>query len=174
MIREECVFCGATFKVPDSLAGRKVRCPKCKETIGISARPSDAPTAQLDAQEAVAEPDLGPSSSLRLATVVGVLAWVALVIGVVVGVGAMLLMPAALDGVGLDPVGSPVRLCVSLGLGALCVVLGGVFCAVCLFVQRSLNLQAEIVRRLDEIIDQADRALAEFRQSRRSSSGAGK
>ena len=51
MLSETCVFCGSTFKVPDDFQGKKVKCPKCKELLGISARAEDS------AQEKQPEPE---------------------------------------------------------------------------------------------------------------------
>ena len=38
MLSETCIFCGNTFKVPDEFQGKKVKCPRCKELLGISVR----------------------------------------------------------------------------------------------------------------------------------------
>ena len=38
MLTETCIFCGSTFKLPDELQGEKVKCPRCKEVLGIAAR----------------------------------------------------------------------------------------------------------------------------------------
>jgi len=167
MITEECVFCGAKFRVPDALAGHKVRCPKCKETIGISARPADEPQEATHPQVDLVEPDLSPPRPMRLATVVGIVGWVALALCVLAGVAMMLVMSSLLDALDLGAASPLAKICIPVGLAVFCVVLGGVFCALCLFIRRSLDLQAAIVRQLDEIVESGDRILAEFRRVRR-------
>lgn len=45
-IKVRCGKCGAGFQAKDSLAGRRVKCPKCKEPITISAAKPAAPAAK--------------------------------------------------------------------------------------------------------------------------------
>ena len=58
MLTETCIFCGSTFKLPDDLQGEKVKCPRCKEVLGIAARREKAEPddANGDERAPAAEP----------------------------------------------------------------------------------------------------------------------
>lgn len=58
MLTETCIFCGNSFRVPDELLGKKIKCPRCKELLGISAH-SDAPA------EVKADVDPSPTPNVR-------------------------------------------------------------------------------------------------------------
>lgn len=47
MIQFKCQRCGSSIKVADNLAGKKGKCPGCKETIEVP-RPSSSPADELD------------------------------------------------------------------------------------------------------------------------------
>lgn len=53
MLTENCIFCGSSFKIPDEFQGKTVKCPKCKELLGIPVREHEA-TATPD--EAIVPP----------------------------------------------------------------------------------------------------------------------
>lgn len=69
-IRATCGSCGSTFTARDELAGKKVKCPKCKERMEIPAASSSKPAAVaaptpkvVDPMEALlAEANVGPVS----------------------------------------------------------------------------------------------------------------
>jgi len=52
MLTETCIFCGSTFKIPEEYQGRKIKCPKCRELLGIATRrDAPAPAAQAGGPE---------------------------------------------------------------------------------------------------------------------------
>ena len=62
MIKFPCPRCGATISAPDELAGRKGKCPRCREITTVpSTSPQASPPARkprpADAEPAVAEPE---------------------------------------------------------------------------------------------------------------------
>jgi len=62
MLTETCIFCGSTFKLPDELQGEKVKCPRCKEVLGIAARREKAEPSRTEGGEhvPVAEAPVSP------------------------------------------------------------------------------------------------------------------
>ena len=62
MLSETCLFCGNTFKVPDEYQGKKIKCPKCKELLGISVRKREAAPAAVPAPSDV---DIPPTEAPR-------------------------------------------------------------------------------------------------------------
>ena len=71
-IRATCGGCGSTFTARDELAGKKVKCPKCKERMVIPAQKAaakvgktvSAPAPSVDPMEALLqEANIGPVSS---------------------------------------------------------------------------------------------------------------
>src|SRR5438094_292819 len=59
-IQFQCSSCRSTRQVPDSLAGRKVRCPKCRGVADVSPLPAGAPPASLAAPAMAAENKASP------------------------------------------------------------------------------------------------------------------
>jgi hypothetical protein len=61
MIRFQCDNCGQKFNVPESYAGKKGRCPNCKNVIFIpDARKSDSPQQQNNSSESQNAPRYSP------------------------------------------------------------------------------------------------------------------
>lgn len=58
MLTETCIFCGNTFKLPDEFQGKKVKCPKCKELLGIAAHKHEPAAPGGDAAVPHASPEL--------------------------------------------------------------------------------------------------------------------
>jgi hypothetical protein len=93
MFQVACPYCGATVRAPDNLAGRSVRCPKCKGVLKLPQSPAAA--AELTFDHEPARPRRGhrrrSSAGLIAAVVVAVLLVPVLGFGVVY----LALQPAA-------------------------------------------------------------------------------
>lgn len=66
-IQTTCSHCSKTFKVPDQYAGKRIRCPKCKEPVTISSE-ARAPAAEKPAvRESAGEKpaDTGKSAAVK-------------------------------------------------------------------------------------------------------------
>src|SRR5438552_177608 len=68
MLPLSCLHCGKNLKVKDDLAGKRVRCPHCKQTLDIPARlPEDATVPPSDSRSlenrATIPPSWSPSPS---------------------------------------------------------------------------------------------------------------
>ncbi|MBM4047060.1 MAG: hypothetical protein FJ279_18310 [Planctomycetes bacterium] len=156
MITEQCIFCGAIIKVPDEYAGKKVRCPKCKEAIGISKRQPE-PAAPLDkaadASATVYPVFTTPKPSAETVTsIVVILGWASLIVGAVGAAATLLLLPQMLP----DILGGPLKTILALGFALASVIAGGVFCAICILVSQALRALTDIADKLDEQVKQND------------------
>src|SRR5205085_3553362 len=73
----QCSGCGATLRVPDTMAGRRGKCPKCAtvnripgeggqvQTAPSPARPAPAPDAAAEGEEAGGAPEPRPPKAAR-------------------------------------------------------------------------------------------------------------
>src|SRR5712692_9481898 len=59
-IQLQCPTCRSTLQVPDYLAGRKVRCPKCRGVADVGPLPAGAPPASLPASARTSEAKASP------------------------------------------------------------------------------------------------------------------
>ena len=164
MVKEQCIFCGATFKVPDEYMGLRVKCPKCKEQIGISgappeeleaapqnerprpAEPRHAPPERVEPEHYEAELEVPASGALS--QIVMLLGWSALIIGILAAITGLIWVPHAMPG-------TPVSLL--LGMGSASIIAGGIFCAMCLFISRTLRTLTEIQGRVGRAAAQLER-----------------
>jgi hypothetical protein len=100
MLRLSCSVCGRKMRVPDDLAGRRVRCPECEEPVRVplgQGEPEAAPSLAAFADEFPLPARLGMASvALGLLSVmvlclpfVGVVAVGLSGLGVLLGVGAV-------------------------------------------------------------------------------------
>src|SRR5688500_8754749 len=55
-IEASCPSCGGKFRVPDAAAGKKVRCPKCKEPMPVPAAAAVSSPAQLEPRQMATKP----------------------------------------------------------------------------------------------------------------------
>lgn len=156
MITEQCIFCGAVFKVPDEFAGRKVKCPKCKQAIGISRPSAQAPASLEKAPDASATvyPIFTPAkpTSDSVTHIVVILGWTSLGVGALGAAGTLLLLPQMLP----DILGGPLKTILALGFALASVIAGGVFCALCILVSQALRALTDIADKLDEQVKQND------------------
>jgi phage FluMu protein Com len=164
MITEQCLFCGATFKVPDEYAGKKVKCPRCKEAIGISQRRPEpaATTEKADGDSQTVFPIFAPKRVSDAVThVVVILGWAALALGTLGAVASLLILPRALP----DLLGGLLQTLLALGFALASVLAGGLFCAVCILVSQALRTLADMRDKLDELVKQNDILIDLIRKS---------
>ena len=64
-IRQSCGACGEVFRAPKELAGRRVRCPQCKEPVRIAGARPQSPAEQSPAEQSPVEQSPVEQSSAK-------------------------------------------------------------------------------------------------------------